>query len=60
MADRLRPGDKAPKSGQYEERGPRGGKVSNTEITSTHKNTLPPTSKSGNTWQLVDETKHKK
>lgn len=53
------PGTPAPKSGQYTEVGPRGGKVGNTEVTSTEGNPLPPTSKPGNDWILVDPTKHK-
>lgn len=50
----LKPGQAAPKSGQYKETG------SKTEITSTQGKPLPPTSKPGKTYTLVDETKHKK
>ncbi|MBB3132102.1 hypothetical protein FHS19_006829 [Paenibacillus rhizosphaerae] len=60
MADRYKPGQKTPESGQYVEKGPRGGKVGNTEITGVQNKPLPPTSKPGNSWELVDKTKHKK
>ena len=53
----LKPGQPAPKSGQYQTIGPRGGKGD--EITSTKGNPLPPTQKSGSTYVLVDPTKHK-
>jgi hypothetical protein len=35
-------------------------KVGNTEITAVEGKPLPPTSKPGNGWKLVDPTKHKK
>lgn len=60
MTERLSPGTKAPDSGQYKEVGPRGGKVSDTEVTSTKGKPLPPTSKPGNKYVVVDKTKHKK
>lgn len=60
MSDKLKPGMQAPKSGQYKEVGPRGGFVSNTEITAVAGKTLPPTGKSGNLYVLVDSTKHKR
>ena len=56
---RHKPGEKAPASGQYEEVGPRGGK-SGHEVTSTEGKRLPPTSKPGQQYKLVDRTKHKK
>lgn len=55
----LKPGAIAPDSGQYIEVGPRGGRQSTTEITSTEGNRLPPTPKPGHGWQLTDPTKHK-
>ena len=58
MGDKLKPGNIAPKSGQYQEKGPRGGFVTNNEITSTKGNPLPPTSKPGNSYILVDPTRH--
>lgn len=54
----FKPGDKAPKSGQYGIFGSRGGNTGK-EITSTKGNTLPPTDKPGQTYKLVDGTKNK-
>ena len=53
----LKPGNKAPNSGQYLEVGPRGGKT-NAEVTGVKGKTLPPTSKPGNGYILVDPTKN--
>jgi len=53
----LKPGQSAPKSGQYVTVGPRGGQGK--EITSTKGNTLPPAPVSGSTYKLVDGTKNK-
>ena len=53
-----KPGTTTPKSGQYEERGPRGGH--GPETTAVKGKPLPPTSKPNSTWVLVDPTKHKK
>lgn len=58
MDNKLKPGNIAPNSGQYKEIGPRGGFVTDSEITSTKGNPLPPTSKSGNSYILVDKTRH--
>lgn len=41
--DKLRPGNNAPVSGQYEVRGPRGGRTDYGEITSIKNKPLPPT-----------------
>jgi hypothetical protein len=57
MAKSLKPGQATPASGQYEETGPRGGRTGH-EVTSTKGNPLPPTSKAGNGYALVDRTKH--
>ncbi|WP_215236695.1 hypothetical protein [Dyadobacter linearis] len=54
---KLRPGMSAPKSGQYQTIGPKGGKGN--EITSIAGNILPPTPKAGSSYVLVDPTKHK-
>ena len=59
MPRELKPGEKAPASGQYEIIGPRGGATGN-ERTVTKGEPLPPTPKSGETYVLVDKTKHKK
>jgi hypothetical protein len=53
----FRPGEAAPNSGQYREIGPRGGK--GREVTSIKDKTLPPTSKKGRSYTLVDPTKNK-
>lgn len=54
----IKPGNPAPKSGQYGVVGPRGG-IINKEITSTKGNTLPPTAKPGQSYILVDPTKNR-
>lgn len=47
VADKpLKPGSTAPKSGQYEEIGPRGGSTGH-EVTVPKGKTMPPTQKSG-------------
>ena len=53
----LKPGNNAPRSGQYQEIGPRGGK--GREVTATKGETLPPTTKHGSSYKLVDPTKNK-
>lgn len=60
MADEnlYKPGELAPKSGQYELTGSRGGSKG-VEITSTKGNPLPPTTETGLRYRLVDPTKHK-
>lgn len=57
MVKTLKPGQATPVSGQYEEVGPRGGRTGH-EVTSTKGKPLPPTSKTGNGFSLVDKTKH--
>jgi len=57
MAKNLRPGQKAPNSGQYQINGPRGGKGA--ERTVVKGEPLPPTPKRGSTYTLVDPTKNK-
>ncbi|MFT2712590.1 hypothetical protein [Clavibacter sp. Sh2126] len=52
----LTSGDRAPRSGQYEIIGPRGGHAGE-ERASTRKNPLPPTPKFEQTSTLVDATK---
>ena len=53
----LKPGQSAPRSGQYQQIGPRGGRGS--EVTSVRGEPLPPTRTAGSTYRLVDPTKHK-
>lgn len=54
-----KPGEKADTSGQYERIGPRGGKTGQ-EVTVVKGEPLPPTPKKGETYKIVDKTKHKK
>lgn len=54
----LKPGTPAPRSGQYERVGPRGGGTG-AEVTSTRDKPLPPTPQPGQGYRLVDPTKHK-
>ncbi|MCC7389444.1 MAG: YjzC family protein [Phycisphaerales bacterium] len=53
----LKPGNQAPKSGQYQEVGPRGGK--GREVTTVKGEPLPPTTQKGASYTLVDPTKNK-
>lgn len=54
----LKPGQKAPRSGQYEIVGPRGGRTGE-ERTVVKGEPLPPTIKHGQEYTIVDPTKHK-
>lgn len=59
MAEKThRPGEKAPKSGQYEIVGPRGGRTGK-ERTVVRGEPLPPTEKAGQQFIIVDPTKNK-
>ncbi|WP_398397212.1 YjzC family protein [Schaalia sp. JY-X169] len=53
----FRPGQEAPRSGQWEQIGPRGGRTGN-ERTVTRGEPLPPTPRPGMGYILVDPTKH--
>lgn len=53
----LKPGQHAPQSGQYQIRGPRGGK--GPERTVTKGEPLPPTPKPHMTYDLVDPTNNR-
>jgi len=53
----LKPGQTAPRSGQYQQLGPRGGEGK--EVTVVRGEPLPPTPKRGMTYTLVDPTKNK-
>jgi hypothetical protein len=57
MSKGLKPGEKAPQSGQYQKIGPRGGKGD--EVTVTKGEPMPPTEQKGSTFKLVDPTKNK-
>jgi hypothetical protein len=57
MSKTMKPGQIAPKSGQYGIVGPRGGDTGK-ERTVTRGEPLPPTPKSGMGYRLVDPTKH--
>lgn len=48
----LKPGHTAPKSGQYQQIGPRGGR--GPEVTSVKGETLPPTKTPGSTYRRRD------
>ena len=54
---RLKPGEKAPASGQYEIRGPRGGKTGE-ERTVVRNEPLPPTPQPGQSYTIADRTKN--
>ncbi len=53
----LRPGAKVPRSGQYQQTGPRGGQGK--EVTSVKGERFPPTPTKGMTYKLVDATRNK-
>lgn len=53
----MKPGTKAPSSGQVEIVGPRGGRT-HSERTTTKGNPLPPTPKPGQGYIMVDPTKN--
>jgi len=52
------PGTPAPKSGIYQQVGPRGGQTTQ-QADSTRGKPLPPTGKPGSTWELVKPAHHK-
>lgn len=54
----LKPGQKAPASGQYGVVGPRGGNL-NKEVTVVKGEPMPPTSKPGQGYVMNDPTKNK-
>lgn len=54
---KFKPGQTAPKSGQYE-RINRVGSPTRKEVTVTRGEPLPPTPKKGQTYRLVEQTKH--
>jgi hypothetical protein len=58
MPKPLKPGQKAPASGQYRIIGPRGGQTGQ-ERTVTKDEPLPPTPQPGQTYIIADRTKNK-
>lgn len=52
----LKPGQSAPASGQYRQVGPRGGE--GREVTTVKGEPLPPTTRRGSTYTLVDPSKN--
>jgi len=56
MAKNHKPGQPAPRSGQYRIVGPRGGDAGEGERTAIRNKPLPPTPKPGQTYRLVDPT----
>jgi hypothetical protein len=57
MPKTYKPGEKAPRSGQYEIIGPRGGRTGK-ERTVVKDEPMPPTPKKGQEYEIVDPTKH--
>ena len=55
----FKPGQKPKESGQYERVGPRGGRTGE-EVTGVAGKPLPPTPAPGESYRLVDRTKHKR
>jgi len=53
----MKPGQIAPRSGQYQQIGPRGGKGN--EVTVVRGEPLPPTPKPNMTYNIVDPTNNK-
>ena len=53
-----KPGNIAPRSGQYSIIGPRGGSTRESERTVVRGEPFPPTPKRGQRYKLVDPTKH--
>lgn len=54
----VKPGEKAPASGQYEEVGPRGGRTGH-EVTISRGERMPPTRNPGGSFDLVDRSRNK-
>ena len=53
----LKPGERAPASGQYQQVGPRGAVPR--EVTVVKREPLPPAPKKGMSYKLIDRTKNK-
>lgn len=57
MSKKFKPGEKAPRSGQYEIIGPHGGRTGK-ERTIVRNEPMPPTPKKGQGYIIIDPTKH--
>jgi hypothetical protein len=57
MSKSMKPGEKAPVSGQYEIVGPRGGKTGEERTVVRHE-PLPPTPEKGQSYVIADRTKN--
>jgi hypothetical protein len=55
----YKPGETGGRSGQYVRVGPRGGQRGREEITHVDGEKFPPTREPGESWKLVDPTRHK-
>lgn len=62
MGKNQKPGQNPTKPGEYEERGPRGGEVSNPRIVTIEPGDkpLPPTKEPGRTWKRIGPPKPSK
>ena len=58
MGKNLKPGQKAPASGQYREVGPRGGETKH-EVTVVKSEPMPPTRGKGRTYVISDRSNNK-
>ena len=58
MSNPVKPGQRALRSGQYEEVGPRGGRTGH-EVTISRGERVPPTRQPGGGFTMVDPTKNK-
>lgn len=57
MSKQMKPGEKAPVSGQYEIVGPRGGRTGEERTVVRHER-LPPTPEPEQTYRIADRTKN--
>jgi hypothetical protein len=57
MSEHYKPGERVPRSGQYQRVGKRGG--AGPEVTGTKGERFPPTPERGQRYRLVDPTKNK-
>ena len=59
MGNLQKPGEKPERSGEYIERGPRGGNINNPRQVTIEKrdNKLPPTSEKNRTWERISTEK---